>query len=159
MSSDFHVKLAGVDGESKHKDHKGEIEIMSWAWNVSNPSGAASGGGSGRGKAIPGDFSFTHRYDKASPELAKRCANGAHFATLVLTCRKAGEGQQDYLKMTLKEAYISSISPGGSSGGDVMETVSLTYKDIEFEYKEQSEKGAAGPSVKFGWNVATTETR
>jgi type VI secretion system protein ImpC len=41
----------------------------------------------------------------------------------------------------------------------VVETVSMTYKDIEFEYKPQDEKGGLGGAVKFGWNVATTETR
>jgi len=51
------------------------------------------------------------------------------------------------------------VSPGGASGGEVVESVSLTYKDIEFEYKEQTDKGAGGGSVKFGWDVATTETR
>lgn len=159
MSSDFHIKLAGVEGEAKHKDHKGQIEVRTWSWHVSNPSGAVSGGGSGRGKAIPGEFSFTHLYDKASPELAKRCAKGVHFDKLELSCRKSGEGQQEYLKVTLKEAFISQVSPSGAAGGEVMEVVNLTYKDIEFEYKEQTEKGAAGASVKAGWNVATTETR
>ncbi len=159
MSSDFHVKLAGVDGESKHKDHAGQIEIMSWTWTVSNPSSYVSGGGSGKGKAVPGELSFTHLYDKASPVLAKHCVSGKHFDTMELTCRKSGEGQQDFLKIKLKEAYIASVSPGGASGGEVVESVSLTYKDIEFEYKEQTDKGAGGGSVKFGWDVATTETR
>lgn len=25
-----HINFDGVDGESSHKDHKGEIEILSW---------------------------------------------------------------------------------------------------------------------------------
>jgi type VI secretion system secreted protein Hcp len=40
-----------------------------------------------------------------------------------------------------------------------MESVSMSYKDIEFEYKPQDDKGGLGGEVKFGWNVATTETR
>jgi type VI secretion system secreted protein Hcp len=78
MSTDSHIKFDGVEGESTHKDHKGEIEVLSWSWNVSQHSSLA-GGGSGKGKANPGDFVFTHTYDKASPVLAKQCASGKHF--------------------------------------------------------------------------------
>ena len=159
MASDFHIKLAGVEGESDHKDHKGEIEIHSWAWGVTNASSAGVGGGSGKGKAQAGEFMFTHDYDKASPTLAKHCVSGKHFDTLVLTCRKAGEGQQEYLKITLKEAFITSLNPSGASGGDVVETVSVSYKDVEFTYKPQTGKGGTGGDVKFGWNIASTETR
>ena len=159
MSSDYHIKFDGVDGESTHKDHKGEIEILAWSWGVSQASGAGSGGGSGKGKANAGDFNFTHLYDKASPVLAKHCVGGKHFKDAKLTARKAGEGQKDFLVVTLKEVFISSVSPGGSQGGDVMEQVSCSYKDIEFAYKPQDDKGGLGGEVKFGWNTASTETR
>jgi type VI secretion system secreted protein Hcp len=159
MSADTHIKFDGVEGEATHKDHKGAIEVLSWSWNVSQSSGAASGGGSGRGKASPGDFSFMHLYDKASPVLAKHCAAGKHFKDAKLTARKAGEGQKDFLVITMKEVFISSVAPSGSSGGDVMESITCSYKDIEFAYKAQDDKGGLGGEVKFGWNVATTETR
>jgi type VI protein secretion system component Hcp len=58
MAIDTHIKFDGVDGESAHKDHKGEIQVISWSWQVSNPS-APFGGGSGQGKGDPGHFSFT----------------------------------------------------------------------------------------------------
>ena len=157
MSTDATIKFDGIDGESAKP--KGEIEVLSWHWNVSQASAAQSGGGSGKGKAQPGDFQFSHLYDKASPVLAKHCVAGKHFPSVKLTARKAGEGQQDFLTVTMKEVFITSIAPGGSSGGDVMEQVSCSYKDVEFAYKPQDDKGALGGEVKFGWNVATTETR
>lgn len=159
MSTDCHIKFDGVDGEAAHKDHKGEIEVLSWTWGVSQPSGGSAGGGSGRGKAVPGEFHFTHLYDKASPVLAKQCASGKHFKDAKLTARKAGEGQKDFLVITMKEVFVSSVQPSGSSGGDVVESVSFSYKDIEFAYKPQDDKGGLGGEVKFGWNVASTETR
>ena len=158
MSSDSHIKFDGVDGESSHKDHKGEIEVLSWSWSVAQAAGL-HGGGSGKGKAEPGHFSFVHLYDKASPVLAKHCVSGKHFPTMVLTARKAGEGQKDFLKVTMKEVFITSTQPSGSSGGDITESVSCSYKDIEFEYKPQDDKGGLGGAVKFGWDVATTEVR
>ncbi len=159
MSSDFHFKFDGVDGEATHKDHKGEIEVLSWSWGVTQASGAGSGGGSGKGKATPGEFHFVHQYDKSSPVLAKHCVGGKHFKDAKLTARKAGEGQKDFLVITLKEVFISSVQPSGAQGGDVLENVSLSYKDVEFAYKAQDDKGGLGGEVKFGWNTATTETR
>jgi type VI secretion system secreted protein Hcp len=158
MATDTHIKFDGVEGESTHKDHKGEIELLSWSWGVHQPPGPA-GGGQGRGKASPSDFQFQHLYDKASPVLAKFCASGKHFATAKLTARKAGEGQKDFLVVTMKEVFITNVNPGGGSGGDIHEMVTCSYKDIEFAYKAQDDKGGLGGEVKFGWNIASTETR
>jgi type VI secretion system secreted protein Hcp len=159
MTIDAHLKIAGVDGESTHKDHKGEIDLLAWSWDVRQESTAGMGSGSGKGKGIPGQLVFAHYYDKASPVLAKNCANGKHFDQAVITCRKAGEGQLDFLKLTLKQVLVTSVAPSASSGGEISESVALSYADIEFEYKPQDEKGALGGAVKFGWNVASTETR
>ena len=32
MSTDSHIKFDGVEGESTHKDHKNEIEVLGWSW-------------------------------------------------------------------------------------------------------------------------------
>ena len=159
MASDFHIKFDGVEGEATHKDHKGEIELLSWSWEVTQTAGAATGGGSGRGKATPGEFVISHVYDKASPVLAKHCAAGKHFKDAKLTARKAGEGQKAFLVVTLKEVFITGVSPSAGSEGSIEEEVRCTYKDIEFAYKAQDDKGGLGGEVKFGWNTSTTETR
>lgn len=158
MSTDTHIKFDGVSGESMHKSHKGEIEILSWSWGVSNAS-VTAGGGSGKGKASGQDFTFTHRYDKSSPVLAKQCVSGKHFKDAVLVARKAGESQQEFLKVTMKEVFITSVSHGGGGDGDVIETVTCSYGDIDYVYKPQDEKGGMTGDVKFGWNIKTTETR
>jgi type VI secretion system secreted protein Hcp len=54
---------------------------------------------------------------------------------------------------------ITSAQPSAAGGGEIMEAVALSYVDIEFDYKPMDEKGNLGGSVKFGWNVASTETR
>jgi len=155
MAIDTHIKFDGVEGESTHADHKGEIAVLSWAWNIHNASTLA-GGGSGKGKAQPGDLVFAHTYDKSSPVLAKKCAQGVHFKEAVVTARKSGEGQKDFLKITMKEVFITSVAPAGGGDGDIIEQVSMSYASIDFAYKAQDEKGGTGGEVKFGWNVKTT---
>jgi type VI secretion system secreted protein Hcp len=156
MSSDATIKFDGVDGEAAQP--KGEIEVLAWSWGVSNES-ADSSGGSGKGKAVPGAFQFTHVYDKASPVLAKHCVMGKHFPSVKLTARKSGDGQLDFLTVTMKEVKIVNLIPQGSSGGEIHEAVSCSYKDVEFAYKPQDDKGALGGEVKFGWNTEMRETR
>lgn len=156
MAIDTHIKFDGVEGESTHADHKGEVEVLSWTWGVVNAS-LVSGSGSGKGKATPGDLHFVHRYDKASPVLAKKCAQGVHFKEVLMTARKAGEGQKDFLKVTLKEVFITSVQPSGSSGGDISESVSMSYGSIDFAYKPQDAKGGLGGEVKFGWDTKSTK--
>lgn len=157
MSADSSIKFDGVDGEMVKP--KGEVDVLSWNWGIAQPSSASGGGGSGKGKAVPAEFSFVHLYDKASPVLAKHCASGKHFATAKLTSRKAGEGQQDFLTVSFKEVLITGVEPGGTNGGDITERVRFSYKDVEFAYKPQDDKGGLGGEVKFGLNVAEMTTR
>jgi type VI secretion system secreted protein Hcp len=155
---DSHLKLAGVTGEATQKDHKDEIELLSWSWGLTNAA-YTTGGGSGKGKAQPGDFTIVKRTDKASPIIAKYCASGKHFADAVLSSAKSGDGQKDFLKVTFKEVFIVSYQVGGSSGADLTESITMSYADVEIGYKPQDDKGGLGGEVKFGWNVKTTETR
>jgi type VI secretion system secreted protein Hcp len=156
MAIDTHIKFDGVEGEATHVDHKGEIAVLSWSWSVANAS-AISGGGSGKGKAQPGDLTFTHVYDKASPVLAKKCAQGMHFKDAVISASKSGEGQKDFLKVTMKEVFITSVAPAAGGDGDIVEAVSMSYGEIEFAYKPQDAKGGMGGEVKFGWDVKSTK--
>lgn len=156
MAIDTHIKFDGVEGEATHKDHKGEVEVLSWSWSITNAA-HASGGGSGKGKAEPGALKFTHNYDKASPILAKKCAQGMHFPTVKLTSRKAGEGQKDFFTITMKEVYITSCSPSASEDGGIEEEIEMSYGSIDFAYKPQDDKGGLGGEVKFGWEVKTTK--
>ena len=156
MAIDTHIKFDGIQGESTHVDHKGEVEVLSWSWGVSRAGAVHVGGGSSVGKAQPADLHIMHNYDKASPLLAKKCAQGVHFPVVVLTTRKAGEGQKDFLKITMKEVFITSVAPSGGGGGDIVESVSMSYGQIDFSYKPQNETGALGGEVKFGWNVKTS---
>lgn len=158
-SIDAFLKFDGIDGESNREGHENEIDVQGWSWIADNTVSRSAGGGSGVGQASAGDFSFTHFYDKASPTLAKALSMGRPIATVTMTARKAGDGQQDFLKVTFKAVNITRINPTGSAGGDIVEAVSFFYEDIEFEYKPQDDKGALGGAVKFGWNIKTGAKR
>ena len=81
MPTDIFMKIRDIQGESRDKDHKDEIEVLSWSWGLSNQVASPSpGGGAGAGKVKFQDISFTHLVDKASPNLMLSCASGKHHS-------------------------------------------------------------------------------
>ena len=156
MAVDVFLKLADVKGESKDDKHKDEIEVLSWSWGVSNPVDARAGAGKGAGKANFNDLNFMHAVDRASPVLMKACTMGDHFKEATLTSRKAGKGQQEYLIVKLKEVFVSSVQPSGSSEHP-MESVSLVFAHIDLEYKPQKDDGSLDAGIHFIYDLAANK--
>lgn len=151
-SVDYFLKIDGVEGESTDGRHGGEIEILSFSWGETNAGTWTRGAGGGAGKVSMQDFHFTMAMNKASPSLFLKCATGEHIKQAVLMARKAGGDQQDYLKVTLTDVIITSYQTGGS--GDVpVDSFSLNFAKIEFEYKPQKADGTLDAPVKAGYDL------
>jgi type VI secretion system secreted protein Hcp len=151
---DYFLKIATIDGESKDNKYKDHIEIESWSWGESNTSTGHTGGGHGAGKVNAQDFHFVMKVNKASPKLILACAEGEHFPDATVIARKAGKGQQDFLKFKFSDVFVSSYQTGGSGHNDVVPTdqISLGYAKMEVEYKEQKQDGSLGGAVKAGYD-------
>jgi type VI secretion system secreted protein Hcp len=153
MAIDYFLRIDGVPGESLDAKHKGEIDVESWSWGEAHPA-PPGGGGGGAGKVQMQDFNFTARFSKASPNLMLACASGKHFKGAVLTARKAGKGQQDFLTFSLSDVLVSAYQTGGAEGEVVPgDSVSLNFAKIQVEYKQQNPDGTLGGSIKAGWDV------
>lgn len=154
---DYFLKIDGIKGESNDAKHKDEIELESFSWGETNEGSHASGSGGGAGKVSMQDFHFVMKMNKASPEIMLACAEGRHIKQAVLTCRKAGKEQQEFLKITFNGLLISGYQTGGSAGSDVipMDQVSLNFTTIKFEYKPQKADGTLDAAVTAGWDVKT----
>ena len=152
---DYFLKLEGIEGESQDKTHKGEIQLESWSWGETNAGSHGTGSGGGAGKVSMQDFHFVMKVNKASPKLFLACATGEHIKKAVLTCRKAGGEQQEFLKVNFTDLLVSSYQTGGSGGSDVipMDQISLNFVKIEVEYKVQNEKGQTTSPVKAGYDL------
>ena len=152
MAVDSFLKLGDIKGESKDAAHAGEIDVLSWSWGVSQTGSMSAGGGGGAGKANFSDLSFMHALDKASPVLMKACATGDHIKEGTFVSRKAGKGQQDYLIIKMKEVFVTSVQPSGSSEHP-MESVSLTFGHVDLEYKPQKADGTLDAGVHFIYDI------
>src|SRR4029078_5404415 len=132
MAVDMFLKFAdsaSIAGESKDKVNKGEIAVLAWSWGLSNSGSAQTGGGAGSGKVNVQDLSVTKWTDKATVDLQLACATGAHIDSAILTVRKAGgKGPVEYIKITMTEVMVTSITAGGSGGeAPLTEKICLTF--------------------------------
>jgi type VI secretion system secreted protein Hcp len=145
MPVDFFLKLTDIEGESTDEKHKKEIVVESFSWGLLNPA---------EDRVSVQDFLFTSLVDKSSPILMLSCATGKHIDEAVLTARKAGEKPLEYLIIKLKEVLVTGFQPSGSAG-DVLpvQSFSLNFGAITFDYTLQREDGSKGETISRGFNV------
>jgi type VI secretion system secreted protein Hcp len=152
---DYFLKLDGISGESRDSKHKGEIEVLSFSFAETHPGGSGpGGGGGGAGKVQMSDFSFTAKTSKASPQLFLHCAQGRHIKQALLTVRKAGGTQQEYLKIKLNDVLVSSYALGGEADdAQPDDSFSLKFTKISYDYSPQKADGSLDAPVHGGWDL------
>ena len=128
---DFFLKIDGISGDSTDSKHKGEIEVESFSWGVSQAA-SVGGGGAGTGKAVFQDFHFTALTSVASPNLFLKCCTGEHLKQAVLIGRAASQrGQADeFMKITLTDVLVGSFNDTGGQGPQphLDDSVALRYR-------------------------------
>jgi type VI secretion system secreted protein Hcp len=149
---DYFLKLDGIPGESVDAKHKGEIDVLSWSWGESQPAPPVSGGGAGAGKVSMTDLHVSANLSKASPQLLLACAAGTHVKSAVLTGRKGGKAQSEFLTFSLSDVLVSAYQTGGATAEAPLDSISLSFSKIEMTYREQSAKGGLGPPIRVGWD-------
>lgn len=159
MAADMFIKIGDIKGESKDDKHKESIDVLSWSWGLSQTGTFAHGGGGGSGKVSVQDLSLTKYVDASSTALIVAACNGTHINKAVLTVRKAGKDPLEYIKITLENVLVSSLSTGGASGGDdkLIENVSLNFAKFKVEYTTQADTGGKGTTSTAGWDVAANK--
>jgi len=153
---DMFLKIVGtsqgkIRGESTDTGHVGEIAIDSYSWEVVQPFDKRSG--LGTGKREHGLFKFVMKTQVATPLLLTACCTGEHLKEVVMTCRKAGKDQQEYMTWTLRDSIITHVQTGYSINDedDIVPTdeISLAFNYIQVEYKQQKPDGTMGGGVVF----------
>jgi type VI secretion system secreted protein Hcp len=156
MATDIFAKIGDIKGESFDSKHKDEIEVLSFSWGVTNSGTISPGGGGGAGKATFHDLTFTHRIDKASPGLMRACATGSHIKEAMITQRKAGKSQQEYLIVKMNDIIVTGVMLG-SSAQDSSESVTMAFAKVDFEYKTQKQDGSLDAGIHFKYDIKTNK--
>lgn len=142
--SNVFLKIDGIEGESVHEGHEGEIDIDSWSL------GAGAGTG---GKPTFQDLHFSKHVDKASPKLLESVANGKHYKSAVLTAEKPGDRPHQYLTITLEDVLISSFFTNQDSSDLPTESVTINFAKITYIYTPQRVDGTADVPIRTCWDI------
>ena len=154
MATDNFIRIGDIKGESLDDRHRDEIDVLSWAWGVTQSGTIAAGGGGGTGKASFSDLSFVHHIDKATPVLMQACATGEHVKEATLTVRKAGKGQQEFLIVKMSDVIITAVQPSVSGGdGGMLEQISLSCAQVDLAYSPQKADGSLDASIHFKFDM------
>jgi type VI secretion system secreted protein Hcp len=159
MAADIFAKLGDIKGESTDDKHKDEIEVLSFSWGVSNAQVISAGReGVAAGKATFQDLTIVHAFDKASPSLLKACASGTHIKDAIITHRKVGKGQQEYLIVKLHDVIVTSVMHGGSTGQPISENVTLAFAKVDLQYKPQKADGSLDAGIDFKFDIKSNKS-
>ena len=144
------TRSGAIKGESQDDVHKGEIDVLGWSWGMqAKPS---LGGGTASGKPSIHDLEILKRVDCASTALMAALKTNEQIQKAVLTLRKAGSSQLEYLRIVIEQGRVTSlaIEAGGREGSpDLLERITFSFNKITVEYVPQGKDGLALGSTQF----------
>lgn len=116
------LKIPGAPGESNDSKHKSEIDVMSWAWGVSN----------GDAGSVFEPFSWEQEMDTSFVPLFLGLVNDTPFARAQLSVRASGQNQSEFFRMTLTDVHVASLSSKGGSA--LIVDAAVRYGGIAMHY-------------------------
>ena len=137
---DMFLKADGIPGESSDDRHKGEIDILSFSWDISPKTGDLTGR---TARVCAHDLAFVKNIDKASPLLISSAIVGTIIPTATLTLRKAGGTPQEFFVIVLTTVTVSSVShsvDGGSSS--LLEQFTLNFASATVSFRPLKADGS-----------------
>jgi type VI secretion system secreted protein Hcp len=159
MAVNAYLYIEGVDGPSTSKPK--HIDVLSFSWGVSQTAVYGTGASGKEAKAGRADFSnltIMKVLDKTSPLLCDHCASGDILKKVWLLYDKpVGTEQQDYFRIYLKDALITSVQLTGSSENPT-ESVSFAFQAVEVAYKPEKDDGSLDAAIRKGYDLETLKS-
>ena len=145
-----------IDGTSTMDQYAKQIELLSFSHGVAMQiTGDISNTERTSGKPNHQDFTITKYLDQASPKLNESCCKGENFKSVEVVVARNDKGVVlPLIKYTLKNVVLSSVSIGGGGGDKPVETVTLNYNHITWDFTSQKAEGAKEGHVDGKWDLA-----
>jgi type VI secretion system secreted protein Hcp len=155
MAVNAYLVIDGRPGPSTSKQNA--IDILSFNFGASQPQviGPGSSGGEARaGRANVSDVSIMKVVDKTSPLLFDDCVTGNILKAVdVIYDKPMGDNQEDFYKIHLEDALITSIQHSGSQENP-MESITFACSRIKVSYNPE-DKGELKGFIDKGFNMLT----
>lgn len=147
-ASDMFLKITGIQGESADAKHKGEIDVLSWSW------GTSTGTARTRRGPVPvaciQDLQLMKSLDSSTPALIMLGVTGQVVPEAVLTMRKDGGQQFEFLILRMTNVTVPSYQTSGSeSDNSLNESIVLHFDQLRGEYRPQKPDGSMGAPIFF----------
>ncbi len=133
-----------------------QIELLSFSHGVAMQiTGDVSNTERTSGKPNHQDFTITKYLDQSSPKINEACCKGDNFTSVEVVVGRNDKGAViPLIKYTLKNVVLSSVSIGGGGGDKPVETVTLNYNHITWDFHTQKAEGAEQGHVDTKWDLA-----
>ncbi len=149
-----------VGGEAVEPAHLNWIDILWSSHRLEQPISGGSGARTGS-KVIFSEFRVIKEIDKSSPTLYSYCAQGQHINFVVIEYTKMAAGSKVYLKITLTDVLIGSISPVMTyrTNGEYthLEDVTFRFREISWQYNQYNDAGELLNAVQTGYKVTANK--
>jgi type VI secretion system secreted protein Hcp len=154
------MKVKDVPGTSMMNGYAAQIELMSFSHGLSmQVTGDVSNTERTSGKPRHQDFHVTKYMDKSSPLLNQKLCQAQDLGDIVITVgRNDNNTVIPLIIYTLQKAVLSSVSVGGGGGDKPVESLSINYGAIKWDYTAQKEDGGKAGTVSGSWDVAANKT-
>jgi type VI secretion system secreted protein Hcp len=159
MAVNAYLYVDGVEGPSTSKEKC--IDVLSFSWGVSQTSTYGAGASGKEAKAGRADFSnltIMKVLDKTTALLMDHCASGDILKEVyILYDKPVGDKQQDYFRVYLKDALITSVQLSGSNENPT-ESVSFAFQGVEVAYRPEKDDGTLDAAIRKGYDLETLKS-
>jgi type VI secretion system secreted protein Hcp len=154
MAVNAYLYIDGVEGPSSSKP--GHIDVLSFSFGVSQTAVYGAGASGKEAKAGRADFSnltIMKVLDKTTPLLFDHSASGNILKKVYLLYDKpVGDKQQDYFRIWIKDALITSVQLSGSNENPT-ESVSFAFQAEEIAYRPEKDDGTLDAALRKGYDL------
>ena len=155
MAVNAYLIIEDRPGPSRSREEA--IDILSFSFGASNTAtyGAGSSGSESRaGRADIGNVSVMKVTDKTTPLLFDDCVTGNVLPKVELFYDKPmGDQQEDYFKILMEDAIITSYQVSGSSENPT-ESLTFAFEKIKVSYNPESDEGNLEGFIDKGYDCA-----
>jgi type VI secretion system secreted protein Hcp len=158
MAVNAYLTIDSIKGPSTSKADA--IDVLSFSFGTSQTATYGAGASGMEGKAGRADFSnlsIMKVLDKTSPFLFEACVKAKVLKKVVLLYDKpVGDKQQDYFKISMADAIVTSQQLSGSNENPT-ESVSFAFQSIEVAYAAEKDDGTLDSFVPKGYSLEKLE--
>lgn len=145
-----YVSFPDMDAESQDVAQLDWIDMLSVEWGAAGNSAPEARSerrcaGYRTGSAVVGAVTLTRVYDVVPFEFARACAEGTHFATMVIETTSKLTGSGRHMRYELRDVLVTRHSID-AAGDQPTESISLEYTKVDSRAIPATQRGKLDPA-------------